>query len=200
MSYNLKSNYELKSDENEINKFISANENTIEILKVIKPHLLRHFPNSIVSLKLCNDLEWTTEEKLLLNIPVDEEMFFNGILDHFNDIYDKIEPLKEDIICPIVLFPELSNEKYDRMSYNSVINLVARTAYFNGDFDKNMQREMTLREIPKEQQVKEIIEYCKKHPEPDLSDIVYDLQLDLFDVDDIIDELEEKGIKLNVKY
>ena len=86
------------------------------------------------------------------------------------------------------------------MSYNSVINLVARTTYFNSDFDKNWQREVIIREIPKSQQVKEIIEYCKRHPEPDLSDIVFDLQLDLFDVDEIIDELAEKGMELNVKF
>lgn len=35
---------------------------------------------------------------------------------------------------------------------------------------------------------------------PNISDIVFDLQLELFDVDDIITELEEKGMKLNVKY
>lgn len=200
MKYYLNKNYQLISSEDEICEFITENKNTLEILNAIEPNLKRYFPNSIFSLELCNRLQWTTEEKLLLNVHVNEEMFFNGILDYFNEIYETIEPLMEDIICPIVLFPHLSNENYDTMSYNCVINLVARTAYFNGDFDKNMQREMTLREIPKDQQVKEIIEYCKKHPQPDLSDLVYDLQLDLFDVDDIIDELEEKGMKLNVKY
>ena len=86
------------------------------------------------------------------------------------------------------------------MSYNSAINLIARTAYFNNDFDKNMQREMTLREIPKEQMKKEIIEYCNMHQNPDLSDIVFDLRLDLFDVDSLIDEIESEGLKLNVKW
>ena len=73
-------------------------------------------------------------------------------------------------------------------------------AYFNNDFEQNELREVTLREIPKSQQEDEIIEYCKIHENPDISDIVYDLRLDLFDVDDIIDELEEKGIQLNVRY
>ena len=82
----------------------------------------------------------------------------------------------------------------------SAINLIARTAYFNNDFDENFQREITLREIPKEQQITEIIEYCKSHKNPNLSDMVFDLQLDLFDVDRIIDELEEQGIELNVKF
>jgi hypothetical protein len=59
---------------------------------------------------------------------------------------------------------------------------------------------MSFREIPKSQQVDEIIEYCRTHDNPNISDIVYDLQLELFAVDDIIDELEEKGIHLNVKY
>ena len=127
-------------------------------------------------------------------------MFFNGMLNHFNDIYSEIEPLIKDILCPVVLFPELDNDRYDKLGNLSAINLIARTAYFNSDFDENYQREMTLREIPKDQQVKEIIEYCKTHKNPNISDIVFDLQLDLFDVDTIIDELEEKGINLKVKY
>lgn len=192
--------YELISPENEINKFIEENKNTLEILTTIKPHLINHFPDTTFSLELCDDLEWTTERKLLLNVAISEENFFNGMLNHFNEIYENIGYLIEDIFCPIVLFPNLKNENYDKMSYNSVINLVARTAYFNSDFDRNMQREMSLRDIPKSQKEKEIIEYCKKHPHPDLSDMVFDLRLDLFDVDDIIEELESSGMDLNVEY
>lgn len=59
---------------------------------------------------------------------------------------------------------------------------------------------MSFRDIPKSQQVGEIIEYCKTHENPNISDIVFDLQLELFAVDDILDEIEEKGIKLNVEY
>ena len=59
---------------------------------------------------------------------------------------------------------------------------------------------MSFREIPKSQQVDEIIEYCRTHDNPNISDIVFDLQLELFAVDDILDELDEKGIHLNVKY
>ena len=127
-------------------------------------------------------------------------MFFNGMLDNFNDIYSNIEPLIENIICPIVLFPEIKNYNEYKTKENSAINLIARMAYFNNDFEQNELREVTLREIPKSQQEDEIIEYCKIHENPDISDIVYDLRLDLFDVDDIIDELEEKGIQLNVRY
>lgn len=195
MDNDLNEKFELVSPELEVKHFIEDNASTIAILNEIHPQLLKHFPKSRVSLELCDELEWTTESKLLVNVHVSEEVFFNGILNHFNEIYEGIDPLIEDDFCPIVLFPSLSNEKYDKMSYNSVINLVARTAYFNGDFDKNMQREMTIRDIPKEQRAKEIIEYCKAHPNPDFSDIVYDLQLDIFDVDDIIDEYG-----LNVKY
>ena len=57
------------------------------------------------------------------------------------------------------------------MNYNSVINLVARTSYFNGDFDKNMQREMSLKDIPKSQREQEIIEYCKLSANPDFTNI-----------------------------
>lgn len=196
----LNMNYILKSPENEINEFIKSNENTLEILAIIEPLLIKHFPDTVFSLELCNCLEWTTEEKLLLNVHIEEKMFFNGILTHFNEIYEKIDYLIEDMMCPVVLFPHLSNDSYEKMSYNSAINLIARTAYFNNDFDKNMQREMTLREIPKEQMKKEIIEYCNMHQNPDLSDIVFDLQLDLFDVDSLIDEIESEGLKLNVKW
>ena len=98
--------------------------------------------------------------------------------------------MTEDILCPVVLFPQLSNERYDKRGYNSTINVIARQSYFNNSFDKNLQREMTLRDIPKSQKEKEIIEYCQKHPHPDLSDVVFDLQLDLFDVDEIVDELD----------
>ena len=192
--------YILISPENQIKKFIENNENTKEILEVIMPQLKKHFPNSKLSLEICNSLAWTTETKLLVNVSVSEEMFFNGMLTHFNEIYESINPLIEDIFCPIVLFPDLENDKYDKFSYDCAINLIARTSYFNSDFDKNMQREMSLRDIPKSQKEKEIIEYLNIHQNVDLSDLVFDLQLDLFDVDDILDELAEKGIDLNVKY
>lgn len=200
MANKLSDIYIMDSAESEILKFIADNKNTLEILNAIKSDLMESFPDTEFSLELCNSLKWTTEEKLLVNVHVNEETFFNGMLTHFNEIYEKIDPLIEDIFCPIVLFPDLSNENYDKMSYNSAINLIARTAYFNNDFDKNMQREMSLREIPKTQMENEIIPYCKKHLNPDFSDVVYDLQLDIFDVDDIIDKLESSGMKLNIKY
>ena len=200
MKYDLNQNYILISPKNEIDDFIENNDNTFEILNFINPLLVNHFPNTTFSLELCDKLEWTTEEKLLVNVPVSEQTFFNDVLGHFNDIYEKIDYLLEDIFCPIVLFPDLSNESYDRMESDSVINLIARNAYFNNDFDKNLQREMSLRDIPKSQMKKEILEYCQNNPNPDLSDIVFDLQLELFDVDDIIDEIESEGIDLNVKW
>lgn len=194
------SNYIFVSPENEIDGFIYANENTETILSTILPQLNMHFPKSQYSLEICDELEWTTETKLLVNVSVSEEMFFNGMLNHFNEIYETIDPLIEDIFCPIVLFPQLANEKYDRFAHDCAIDLIARTAYFNSGFDRNLQREMSLRDIPKIQQEKEIIEYCNSHENVDLSDLVFDLQLDLFDVDEILDSLTEKGMALNVKY
>jgi hypothetical protein len=127
-------------------------------------------------------------------------MFFNGMLDHFNDIYKGIEPVLEDIENTVVLFAEIDGKKFDKLSNNSAINLIARTAYFNNYNNGIIQREVGFREIPKSEQIKEIMEYCNSHECPNISDIVYDLQLPLFDVDDILCELEEKGIELNVKY
>ena len=166
----------------------------------MEPHLIEHFPQNRFSLELCDKLGWTTDTKLLLNVCVGEEMFFNGMLDHFNDVYKKIEPVIEDIENTVVLFPEIDGKHFDKLSNTSAINLIARTAYFNNYNNGIIQREMSLREIPKSQQVDEIIEYCKTHDDPNISDIVYDLQLSLFDVDDIIDELEQKGMILNVRY
>ncbi len=197
----ISNNFYLKSPE-KIEEFIQENEKTIEIINAIEPQLLKYFPQSKYSLEVSDELGWTTETKLLLNIQVKDRMFFNGMVDHMNRIYKEIEPLTEDILCPVVLFPEIENKNFDdiKMKNNSAVNLIARTTYFNNDRNGIIQREMTLREIPKEQQVAEIINYCKEHENPNLSDLLFELQLDLFDVDTIIDELEEKGINLNVEY
>ena len=93
----------------DVENFLDENDMGIEILNAITPHVKKLFPESNYSLEVCDDLSWTTETKLLLNIPVDENMFFNGMLDNFNDLYSNIEPLIENIICPIVLFPEIKN-------------------------------------------------------------------------------------------
>lgn len=100
----LKNDYILVSNENQINDFINLNGTTLTILKAIEPQLIKHFPHSKFSLELCDNLGWTTETKLLLNVYVDEDMFFNGMLDHFNDIYGEIKPIIEDIENN-VLFP-----------------------------------------------------------------------------------------------
>jgi hypothetical protein len=196
----LNGNYILISPENQIKDFVDSNEDTLRIINAMEPHLIRHFPQTKFSLELCDDLGWTTETKLLLNVHVDEEMFFNGMLDHFNDIYKEIEPVIEDIENTVVLFPAIIGKDFDKLNNNSAINLIARTAYFNNYNNGVIQREMSFRDIPKSQQVDEIIEYCKTHDNPNISDIVYDLQLSLFEVDDIIDELEQKGMELNVEY
>ena len=200
MLENLNNTYTLISPENKINEFMTSDENTLTILKAMEPHLIRNFPNNEFSLEICDSLGWTTETKLLLNVEVSQEMFFNGILDHFNDIYRQIEPTIADIENTIVLFPDVKDVKIDKMSNTNAVNVIARTAYFNNYNDGIIQREMSFRDIPKDQQRKEIIEYCKTHQNPNISDIVYDLQLKLFDVDDIIAELEESGIELDVKY
>lgn len=200
MNYELNNRYTLYSDEKEINEFINANKNTISILQAMEPQLTKHFPDSRFSLELCNELGWTTETKLLLNVRVSDEMFFNGMLDHFNEIYKNIEPVIEDMENTVVLFPELENKKFDKISNTSAINVIARTAYFNNYNNGIIQREVGFREIPKEQQEKEIIEYCKTHKNPNISDMVFDLRLELFDIDDVVSELEDKGINLNIKY
>lgn len=194
MDTKLSNNYMLISPENEINNFIKENEKTLEILTEIKPKLTQHFPNNKFSLELCDSLNWTSETKLLINVHVSEEMFFNGMLNHFNDIYSEIEPLIEDILCPIVLFPDFENKKYDKMNDNSAINLIARTAYFNNDYDGSIEREVLIRDIPYDQQKKEIIAYCETHDDIYALDIEEELQLDFNDICEILDKLKDEGI------
>ena len=146
------------SSQQEINDFVDSNENTLKILSSMEPHLLKYFPQSRFSLEICDSLGWTTETKLLLNVHVNEEIFFNGMLSHFNEIYLEIEPVIGDMENTVVLFPEINGKKYDKLSNNSAINLIARTAYFNNYNNGIIQREMSFREIPKSQQVEEIIE------------------------------------------
>ena len=186
MQIKLNDRYSFNSPKNEINNFIMDNEDTMKILNAIDPHLDKHFPNNNFSLEICDKLKWTTEKKLLVNVHVNEEMFFNGLLNHFNDIYSEIEPLTENIICPIVLFPRLENEKYEK------INLIARTAYFNNDFE-GIEKEILIRDIPREQQKMEIINYCETHDDIYAPDIEEELQLDFNDICEILDELEEEG-------
>ena len=189
---NIHGNFHMKSPER-IEKFIAENEKAIEIINAIEPHLLKHFPQSRCTLEVCNELGWTSETKILLNVCVKEEMFFNGILDHFNEIYAEIEPLTEDILCPVVLFPEIKNKEFDKFGNNSAINLIARTAYFNNDYDGSIECEINLRDIPHEQQKEEIINYCKTHDDIWAPDIVDELHLDYDDICEILEELEKEG-------
>ncbi|WP_298523751.1 hypothetical protein [uncultured Methanobrevibacter sp.] len=192
MLKNLNNNYQLISP-NQVNDFINSNERTIEIINAMEPPLNSFFPEAELSLKVCDKLNWTSETKLLLNVRVGEEMFFNGLLDHFNEIYAEIEPLIEDILCPVVLFPEIKNKSFDKFTDNSAINLIARTAYFNNDYDGSIECEINLRDIPREQQKEEIINYCKTHDDIWAPDIVDELLLDYDDVYEILEELEKEG-------
>ena len=78
------------------------------------------------------------------------------------------------------------------MSNNSAINLIARTAYFNNDFE-GIEKEILIRDIPREQQKMEIINYCETHDDIYTPDIEEELQLDFNDICEILDELEEEG-------
>ena len=192
MIRNLNYNFKLISP-NKINKFLNTNQITIKIINTISPQLNALFPEAEFTLEVCDKLDWTSETKILLNVVVGEEMFFNGILDHFNEIYAEIEPLIDDILCPVVLFPEIKNKKFDKFNNNSAINLIARTAYFNNDYDGSIECEINLRDIPREQQKEEIINYCKTHEDIWAPDIVDELLLDYDDIYEILEELEKEG-------
>lgn len=191
----LNSTYELKCPE-KIEKFIESNKITLKLLDSIETHLNNYFPNSKVSLELCDKLEWTDDTKLLVNINVTEKMFFNGILDNFNGIYKEIQPILDEYVSTIVLFPEIENKNLDavKMNSNSTVNLLARTAYFNTYTDYEIEKEITLRDIPKKQQKEEIIQYCKTHDIIDSWDISDELRLESNDVEEILEELLEEKI------
>ncbi|WP_298501760.1 hypothetical protein [uncultured Methanobrevibacter sp.] len=191
----LNSTYELKCPE-KIEKFIESNKITLKLLDSIETPLNNYFPNSKVSLELCDKLEWTDDTKLLVNINVTEKMFFNGILDNFNGIYKEIQPILDEYVSTIVLFPEIENKNLDavKMNSNSTVNLLARTAYFNTYTDYEIEKEITLRDIPKKQQKEEIIQYCKTHDIIDSWDISDELRLESNDVEEILEELLEEKI------
>ena len=192
MFENLSNDYTLVSPER-VEEFVEKNEVAGEIISAMDYHLHESFPDAEFSLEVSDDIDWTTETKLLLNVAVSDEVFFNGMLNHFNGIYAEIEPLIGDILCPVVLFPQIKNRSFDNMDNNSAINLIARTAYFNNDYDGTIEREIALRDIPRAQKKQEIIEYCETHDDIFAPDIEEELQIDFQDVCEILEELEVEG-------
>ena len=195
MKFDLNEHYTLISPKN-IEEFIEDNKITIQLLNKIKTPLENNFPNSKISLEVCDHLEWTDDTKLLVNISVSEDMFFNGILENFNNIYKEIQPILDEYVSTIILFPEINGKdlKNVRMNSNSAINLLARTAYFNTYNGYEIQREITLRDIPKNQQKEEIISYCKIHNIIDSWQIAEKLRLETNEVEEILEELKKEKI------
>lgn len=191
----LDSKYTIIEPEN-VENFIAENEITIKLLDEIKNPLNDNFPDSKICLELCDELGWTDDTKLLVNISVDESMFFNGILDNFNNVYKEIQPILDTYVSTIVLFPQINGKNLDsvRMNNNSAVNLIARTAYFNTYNNYEIEMEMTLRDIPREQRKEEIIDYCKTHDVIDYFEIGYDLRLESDEVIEILEELKEEKI------
>lgn len=187
--------YELRSPET-IEKFIEENKITCELLKLIESPLTKHFPTSKISLEVCDKLEWSDDTKLLVNISVSEDMFFNGILDNLNAIYKETQPILDEYVSTILLFPEIETKNLEsvKMNSNSTINVIARTAYFNTYNDYEIEREITLRDIPKNQRKKEIMEYAKTHDVLDSWDIAEELRLETEEVEEILEELMTEEI------
>lgn len=192
MFENLTNDYKLISPQS-VENFINENEIAKDVIIAMDPHLHQFFPNAEFSLEVSNKIDWTTETKLLLNVGVSDDVFFNGMLDNFNDIYAEIEPIIDDVLCPVVLFPKIKNKSFDKLANNSAINLIARTAYFNNDYDGSIEHEIQLRDISRNQQKQEIIEYCKTHDDIFALDIEDELHIDFQDVCEILDELEKDG-------
>lgn len=195
----LKKSFHFKSSDNDIRQFIEDNGDVLIILDAIKPQLHKHFPSTIFSLEVSDEIAWTSETKLLLNVHVGEEMFFNGMLNHFNAIYSQIKPLIENTFSPIVLFPHIENEEYDKITSNSTINLIARTSYFNNDYCGGVESEMLIRDAPKDLQKPEIIQYCQDHDDIFAPDIEKVSKLDFFDICEVLDELESEGMICEIK-
>lgn len=154
------------------------------------------FPNSKITLEVCDSLEWTDNTKLLINISVNEDMFFNELLDNFNNIYKEIQPILDEYVSTIVLFPEIENKRLDnvKMNSNSAINPIARTAYFNTYNNYELVKEITLRDIPKQQQTDEILQYSQTHDILDSWQIAEELRLETSAVEEILNELKQNGL------
>ncbi|MDO5859880.1 hypothetical protein [Methanobrevibacter sp.] len=105
MDYKLENGYILVSPEKDITEFIATNENTIEILNVIRPHLIKHFPNSSFSLELCDRLPWTTEEKLLVNISVSLKCFSTECLITSTTSMKRLQDILEKAFVRLCCFP-----------------------------------------------------------------------------------------------
>lgn len=80
------------------------------------------------------------------------------------------------------------------MSNLSAINLIARTAYFNNDYDGIIDQEILIRYISRKQAKMEIMKYSKTHEDIFAPDIEEELQVDLTDICEILEELEEEKI------
>ena len=91
--------------------------------------------------------------------------------------------------------------KIAEMEYNQINNLVEKGLYLNSaDFVREAIREklrniqeINIEEIDYDNAREEIIKYCKENNKVLLSDIADDLELDIFLVNDIIDELISEG-------
>ena len=179
-----------------VEEFIKENEITLKLLNDIELPLKENFPDSKISLEVCDDLEWVDDAKLLVNVSVDENIFFDGILDNFNNVYKEIQSYLDDYVSTIVLFPEINGKDLTpiRMNSNSVPNLIARTAYFNPGCNYEINIEITLREIPREQQREEILDYCKSHDTIDSSEIAFELRLESYEVNEILEELKNENM------
>ena len=118
-------------------------------------------------------------------------MFLNGVLDKFNAIYKEAQPILDEYVSTIVLFPEIQTRNLDsvRMNSNSIVNVIARIAYFNTYHDYEIEKEITLRDIPKEQMKKEILEYIGTHNAFDSGKIAEELKLETGEVEEILEEL-----------
>ncbi|MDD3409169.1 MAG: hypothetical protein PHY33_07750 [Methanobacteriaceae archaeon] len=103
---------------------------------------------------------------------------------------DKIRPKNRNI-----------GTKVAEMEYNQINNLVNKGLYLNSaDFLREAIREklrnineINIKEMDHDTAKNKIINYCKENQKVLLSDIADDLELDIFLVNDIIDELINEG-------
>lgn len=102
--------------------------------------------------------------------------------------------------------PSRSNKtigtKVTEKEYNKINELISEGLYLNSaDFVREAIRdklkslnEITLRDIPKQQQKNEIIAYLKEKGVADALEVSEALLLDIFDVNNIMIELKNEGI------
>lgn len=110
--------------------------------------------------------------------------------------------VKKQILSGRSIGTKIATQEYDRITELVSDGLFLNTADFVREAIREKLRnidEVTLRDIPLSQKREEIIYYAKTHGIFDAADIGDALNLDIFEVDDIMTDLINEGVLEEIK-